>query len=59
MIYLSHLVKSVVEDSSDKEIGELRDILVKQDADGYPFADLILDCKSPPIHKLLHHLHIQ
>ncbi len=42
MIYLSHLVKSVVEDSSDKEIGELRDILVKQDADGYPFADLIL-----------------
>lgn len=42
MIYLSHLVKSAVDDSSDKEIGELRDILVKQDSDGYPFADLIL-----------------
>ena len=42
MIYLSHLIKSAVEDSSDNEVGELRDILVKQDADGYPFADLIL-----------------
>jgi CBS domain-containing protein len=42
MIYLSHLLKSVVEDSSDNEVGELRDILVKQDSDGYPFADAIL-----------------
>jgi len=42
MIYLSHLIKSVVEDSSDREVGELRDILVKQDAEGYPYADLIL-----------------
>lgn len=42
MIYLSHLLKSVVEDSSDKEVGVLRDVLVKHSDDGYPAIDMIV-----------------
>lgn len=42
MIYLSHLLNSVIEDSSDKDIGVLRDILIRHDNEGYPAVEAIL-----------------
>ncbi|MBI5753726.1 magnesium transporter [Candidatus Peregrinibacteria bacterium] len=42
MIYLSHLLNSVIEDSSDNEVGVLRDIIVKHSDEGYPALEMIL-----------------